>query len=164
MTKKIKKIGAKMKRELFVLALVFIIIISCAVNIKTTKNYIVGVENEARIGVPIATWTIGSNWWRWMNNSPIKAEPGSPNALGTELPMTKSLIFVGYDNDNRTIRVTYREFIEGLARQAFTKDLTYNLDDKLIVFENFEAKIVSVDSKSLKYIVLKEHSDLDKEE
>lgn len=77
--------------------------------------------------------------------------------------MTKSLIFVGYDNENSNIRLTYREFIDSIARPAFTQDLTYSVSDKTIVFEDFEAKIVDVDTKSLNYVVIKDHSDQKKQ-
>ena len=142
------------------LILIMLILISCA-TVKATKNYTLGIEKEARIGTALAEWTVGSNWWRWMNDAPHKSPPGA--AMGTQLPMTKSLIFVGFDNDNSTIRLTYREFIDGIARAAFTQDLTFNVSDKTIVYENFEATIVSVNSKSLKYIVIQEHSDLTKQ-
>jgi hypothetical protein len=142
------------------LVLTMLILVSCAA-VKPTTNYTLGMEKEARIGTALAEWTVGSNWWRWMNNPPHKSPPGT--AMGTQLPMTKSLIFVGFDNDNSTIRITYREFIDGIARAAFTQDLTFNVSDKTIVYENFEATIVSVDSKSLKYVVIQEHSDLTKQ-
>lgn len=148
-----------MKNTIFIFALLIVFLMSCTTPVQVMKNYTVGVEMEARIGTAVAEWTIGSDWWQWMNNPPTQF-PAGTEGYGRQLAMTKSLLFVGYDNDKQTIRVTYREFIDGLARAAFTQDLTFNSTDNAIVFENFEARIVSIDSKSLKYVVTQEHSDM----
>lgn len=75
----------------------------------------------------------------------------------TEIPKDgykHELIYNGIDG--KTIKCIYREYLNDLARPAFTQELSYNLDvDTTIGFKGSRIKILDANNTSVKYIVLK---------
>lgn len=139
---------------IFVLSFLFQ---GCSSPVQITKNYILNQEMIAKVGTPIARWTTGSHYWEWDNRIYDSRDP-SYIKIGRQLPIIKELIYGGIDG--KTIRIAYREYIDGYARGDFKQDLTFNYDEKTISFEDLEIQIIKCDSKSLTYIVLSEHSDI----
>lgn len=55
-----------------------------------------------------------------------------------------------------TLRLSYREFINGLARDAFTQELTYSLDAQgraEVGFQGLRIRVLSAGNSSIQYVV-----------
>lgn len=56
---------------------------------------------------------------------------------------------------NNAVKFTYREYVNDLARPAFTQDLQYDLNDGLVIgFKGLRIEIISVTNSKIKYKVL----------
>jgi len=53
-----------------------------------------------------------------------------------------------------TLRITYREFYNNLARPAFSQELTYDLSENIITFRSTTIKVKEVTNSSITFIVL----------
>ncbi len=70
----------------------------------------------------------------------------------------KTLIYSGRVGD--TVRVTYREFSDGMARPAFANDVEYDLNESMTIgYQGAELKIVSATNRSIKYVLLSNFGD-----
>jgi hypothetical protein len=139
------------------LRLVFLLLLpSCIQPVNATKDYTLFAEKTARIGVPMVSWTVGSRYWRFGNDI---LDIGDTNKYGsgTQLPLHRELLYSGLDGN--TVRVAYREYISGYSRGDFRQDLTFNIADSSVTFENLELRVLKADSKSITFIVTAEHSD-----
>jgi hypothetical protein len=66
---------------------------------------------------------------------------------------TQQLIYAG--KIGTTIRITYREFSNSLARPAFSQELTYDLSEsKTIVFRKTKIKLNEASNSSITFIIL----------
>jgi hypothetical protein len=112
------------------------------------------IRTDGKIGVgyvyldliPIQLIPIQSKWtdevlFERVNNYP--EEKGS---------FRMELLYTGITGN--TVRLTYREYIDDLARPAFYQDLTYDMtESKTIMFKTLKIKIVESTNSYLKYIV-----------
>lgn len=65
----------------------------------------------------------------------------------------QTLIYMG--KEGNTIKMSYREFSNDLARPAFTTDISYNLDESHdITYKNAQITIISATSANITYKVL----------
>ena len=63
------------------------------------------------------------------------------------------LIYSGISKN--TIKITYREYLENLARPAFYQELTYDLDQSdLIQFKSLKIRVLRADNSAIKFIVV----------
>lgn len=64
--------------------------------------------------------------------------------------------FIYNGKSGNTIKFTYREYIDNLARPAFTQDLQYDLSESNIIgFKGMRIKVLSAGNTNIKYIILK---------
>ncbi len=78
----------------------------------------------------------------------IKKEVWSDDSFNREL------VYTG--KSGNTISILYREFIDNMARPAFSQEIKYDLTDtKIIGYKNARFKVVEADNVSLKYETLK---------
>lgn len=65
----------------------------------------------------------------------------------------KELIYTG--RTGSTIEISYREYRNNMAAQAFFQNLKYDLNDsKIIRFQNFKIEVLSANNQELSYMIL----------
>ena len=67
----------------------------------------------------------------------------------------KDLVYQGMQAD--TLRISYREYVDDMARPAFAQDLTYNIEEggpTIVVFQNVRMEVLSADNSGVRYRVL----------
>lgn len=65
----------------------------------------------------------------------------------------QTLIYTGSEGNN--IKFTYREFIDDMARPAFTIDTTYDVSaDSVIKFKNVSIQVIEFNNQEIKYKLL----------
>ena len=70
--------------------------------------------------------------------------------------MRKELLYNGKSKD--TIKMTYREFQNDMARPAFFQDLSYDLiESKIIGFKGTQIEIIDATNSEIKYKVIKKN-------
>jgi uncharacterized protein YceK len=62
------------------------------------------------------------------------------------------LIFSGVSGS--TLRLTYREYVNDLARPAFFQELTYERDTTEIQFRNTRIRIIEIKGSTLRYVLI----------
>ena len=66
----------------------------------------------------------------------------------------KTLIYSGRVDD--TVRITYREYSDGMARPAFANDVEYDLSESTIIgYQGAELEIIEATNRSIEFILLK---------
>jgi hypothetical protein len=71
-----------------------------------------------------------------------------------EKPYKQELIYVGKSKD--TIRLSYREYINDMARPAFHQDLTYDLaESREIAFRDLRIEVLEATNSTIKFFVKK---------
>jgi hypothetical protein len=64
----------------------------------------------------------------------------------------QALIFAGLDG--KTLRLSYREFTDDMARPAFTQDLTFTMSGKYpetISFRDSAITVLGIDNSGMRY-------------
>jgi hypothetical protein len=67
----------------------------------------------------------------------------------------KDLLYQGIQAD--TLRISYREYVDDMARPAFQQDLTYNIEKgqpTTVVFQNVRMEVFAADNSGVRYRVL----------
>jgi hypothetical protein len=65
----------------------------------------------------------------------------------------QTLIYTGREGD--IVRFTYREFVDNMARSAFTVDVTYDIsEDKIIRYKGMSLEIIEIGNQMIKYKLL----------
>lgn len=87
----------------------------------------------------------------------VRTWDDKPNFLATQRVYEKEsfreeLTYMGKTKD--TIKLSYREYMDNLARPAFTQDLMYDLaESKTISFKSMNIDIIEATNSSIKFIV-----------
>lgn len=75
------------------------------------------------------------------------------SAIVDDYNYEQTLVFTG--SDGKVLRFTYREFIDDMARPAYTIDATYDISkDKIIRFKNVLIEIIEVSNQEITYKLL----------
>ena len=70
--------------------------------------------------------------------------------------MKKEILYNGKSKD--TIKITYREYVNDMARPAFYQDLNYDLvESKVIGFKGTQIEIIDATNSEIKYKVIKKN-------
>lgn len=113
---------------------------SLMIHIRPDGKIGLGYVYEDLIPVLQGTWTKEVLFERGNNNA---EEKGS---------FRMEFLYTGITGN--TVRLTYREYIDDLARPAFYQDLTYDMtESKTIMFKTLKIKIIESTNSYLKYIV-----------
>jgi hypothetical protein len=100
---------------------------------------------------------ISMGYWSELN-PPVQYEI-KDHAIPDKNGIKRELLYQG--KSNKVIKIVYREFVQNMARPAFTQELQYTLD-KLpmeISFKKSIIKVTSADNKSIQYIVYSKFGD-----
>lgn len=70
----------------------------------------------------------------------------------------RTLIYSGRVDD--TVRITYREFSNGMARPAFSNDVEYDLNESMVIgYQGAELEIIEATNRSIKFRLLKNFNE-----
>ena len=120
------------------------------------KGYTPDQEQTVGVCSPIVSWREGSESWYWGGDIYVPQSGEEPH--GWQLPKTTELIFCGLVGDD--IRIRYRELIQGTFQlgmwERSVRELTFPVNDKMIVLEEWEIEVVAVDPQSITFIVRNE--------
>ena len=129
---------------------------------QTQNGFIlVNPEYSPAIGINIKSNGAVKNGWINISNSTVMMQ----STWGKELLFKKTksvsdkvgfaveLIYSGMIYN--TVRIAYREFVDDMARPAFSQELTYNLDkSRSIVFRTIELEIIEATNSYLSFKIL----------
>jgi hypothetical protein len=136
----------------FVLLLPLLLFTGCYNKLvpKNVQLYEIGKIAEATVGSPILskqTQTIekGSKWV-----GVAFSESGYEERLRT---FKEELLYSGKSGSE--IKLTYREYLDGLARSSFYQDLQYDLEEsKEIAFKHYKIEVIDANNSKITFKVL----------
>jgi len=74
----------------------------------------------------------------------------------TQKGFSFQLIYTGLDNDNKNMKITYKEFIDDMIRPAFSEKFSYPKSGKIIRFKKIKIFILEATNEYLKYKVIED--------
>jgi hypothetical protein len=92
-------------------------------------------------------------WLKTKLDSPVRYEQSE---LQVPRPDSKKYELLYQGISSKTLRLSYREYINDFARPAFFQDVTYDVPDlpTTITFRTVRIKLLSADNNGLRYQVL----------
>lgn len=95
----------------------------------------------------------GMVWLKTKLDSPVRYEQSE---LQVPRPDSKKYELLYQGISSKTLRLSYREYINDFARPAFFQDVTYDVPDlpTTITFRTVRIKLLSADNNGLRYQVL----------
>ena len=92
-------------------------------------------------------------------SAPVKYKVEISNEKPTVIPNNRRLkiqpIYQGVSKGS--IKISFREFYDGLARPAFTQDISYDLnpgEETFIAFKGMKIKVISADNEKISYQIV----------
>lgn len=87
-----------------------------------------------------------------LNSEPVYENITTPD--GTKDNFSKQLIYNG--KAGNSIKFTYREFVNDLARPSFTQELQYDLSESNIIgFKGMRIEVINANNTNIRYKVIK---------
>lgn len=117
------------------------------------KNYYLNQTMEVRVGETMieTTATTFTQKKEWVGF--LFASDGWNRTNVVDRSIKNELIYSG--KSGNTLRISYREYSNDLARPAFFQDLTYNLNEsKYIVFKNYKIHVLQASNSGIKFQVV----------
>lgn len=87
-------------------------------------------------------------------DAPIPYKSSETKIIKTKGDFRKAITFLGVSND--TIRLSYREFLDDVARPAFTEEYTFPLSPsypQVIAFKDIKMKVLGIDGAGIRYSI-----------
>jgi len=85
----------------------------------------------------------------------IEKNDGVPLTASNDRRLKIHVIYQGVNKGS--IKISFREFYDGVARPAFTQDISYDLipgGETIVAFKGMRLKVISADNEKIKYVVL----------
>ena len=117
----------------------------------------------SRLQITIVNYKLQNRWA--LKTSPISEKtiesfPGETGLVSFSANNNFKVEFIYNGRTGDEIKFIYREFINDLARPAFTQDLVYDLSaDDVIGFKGMRLRVIEASNTSIEYSILEQISD-----